>query len=272
MMNARARQLGLRHTHYTTPIGLDTPGNYSSAADLVKLASYDLTHSHYFARIVALPRAVLHSGNHTRVVLNRNALVGRVPWINGVKTGHTSGAGYVLVASATKNGMTLLSAVLGTASEASRDANTLALLSYGFDNFGLRTPVRAGTVLARPLVKDRPGVRTDVIAATTFTRVLPRSARVTLRIEAPRQLAGPLRRHTVVGHVVVRANGRPVARIRLLLARALPAVSPLTLAARFLTRPFTLVSLCALLACVLALGGVWRSRTRGRDAARPNAA
>ena len=56
MMNAEARALGLRHTHYSTPIGLDTPGNYSTAADLVKLADYDLTHCAYFARIVALPQ------------------------------------------------------------------------------------------------------------------------------------------------------------------------------------------------------------------------
>jgi serine-type D-Ala-D-Ala carboxypeptidase (penicillin-binding protein 5/6) len=272
MMTARARELGLRHTHYSTPIGLDTPGNYSSAADLVKLASYALTHSRYFARIVALPHAVLQSGSHTRLIANRNTLVGRVPWINGVKTGHTSGAGYVLVASGSRNGMTLLSAVLGTSSEASRDANTMALLSYGFDNFRVQTPVRAGTVLATATVKDRPGVRADLIAAETLTRVLPRTAKVTFRIDAPRQLAGPLKSHTVLGRVVVLANGRAIARIRLLLARALPAVSPLTLAARFLTRPSTLVSLFALLGVVVVLVGVWRSRWRGRDAARPKAA
>ena len=272
MMNARARELGLRHTHYSTPIGLDTPGNYSSAADLVKLASYALTHSRYFARIVALPHAVLQSGGHSRLVANRNTLVGRVSWINGVKTGHTSGAGYVLVASGTRDGMTLLSAVLGTSSEASRDANTMALLTYGFDNFRLQTPVRAGTVLSTPTVKDRPGVHADLIAAATLTRVLPRTAKVTLRIDAPRQLAGPLKSHTVIGRVVVLANGRAIARIRLLLARALPAVSPLTLAARFLTRPSTLVSLFALLGVVVVLLGVWRSRSRGRDAARPKAA
>src|ERR1700733_2654470 len=52
MMNADARELGLRHTHYSTPIGLDTPGNYSSASDLVKLATYELEHNRFFARIV----------------------------------------------------------------------------------------------------------------------------------------------------------------------------------------------------------------------------
>ena len=115
MMNARsASSSGCTHTHYSTPIGLDTPGNYSIAADLVKLASYDLEHSRYFARIVALPHAVLHSGDYPRYVVNRNDLVAEYPWINGVKTGHTNDAGYVLVASGHRDGMTLISAVLGT--------------------------------------------------------------------------------------------------------------------------------------------------------------
>ena len=144
MMNAEARMLGLRHTHYTTPIGLDTPGNYSSAADLVKLADYDMTHSRYFARIVALPRATLYSGSHVRTVVNRNDLVGRYPWIDGIKTGHTLDAGYVLVASGHRGGMALISAVLGTDSETSRDDNTLALLGYGGANFRVWTPVQQG--------------------------------------------------------------------------------------------------------------------------------
>jgi D-alanyl-D-alanine carboxypeptidase (penicillin-binding protein 5/6) len=271
-MNVRARQLGLAHTHYSTPIGLDTAGNYSSASDLVKLASFELTHHPFFARVVALPDAVLSTGNHRRYVINRNDLVGRVPWIDGVKTGHTSGAGYVLVGSGKRDGMTLISAVLGTSGESARDANTLALLDYGFANFRLATPVLAGSVIANPTVRDRPGVRVNVIAASTFTRVVLRTTRLTTRVEIPHQLAGPLKRQAVVGDVRVLANGRTIARIALLLTRALPAVSSLTLAAHFLTRPSTLVSLVVLLGAVIGLAGVWRWRLRAREAARPEAA
>ena len=135
MMNARARELGLRHTHYSTPAGLDTPGNYSSAGDLVKLAAYLLKTQPFFTRVVALPHAVLRTGNHPRYVTNRNDLVGRYSWVRGVKTGHTSGAGYVLVGYGERHNIKLLSAVLGTSSEASRDANTITLLDYGFSNF-----------------------------------------------------------------------------------------------------------------------------------------
>jgi serine-type D-Ala-D-Ala carboxypeptidase (penicillin-binding protein 5/6) len=262
MMNARARALGLTHTHYSTPAGLDTPDNYSSAADLVKLARFLLAHHPFFARAVALPRAVLHTGDHVRDVVSTNDLLGKVPWIDGVKTGHTLDAGYVLIGSAHRGGMTLISAVLGTSSESSRDANTLALLGYGFANFHLVTPVHAGSVRARPTVRYRSGVRADVVAAGTFRRVLPRSARVTTRVEVPRQLTGPLDRHAVVGSLMVLANGHTMARIPLLLASALPAVSPLTIATGFITKPLTLLLLVAVLGAGVAL--ILRRRLRTR--------
>jgi D-alanyl-D-alanine carboxypeptidase (penicillin-binding protein 5/6) len=252
-MNVRARQLGLTQTHYSTPSGLDTPGNYSSASDLVKLAAYLLKTSPYFKRVVDMPHAVLRTGDHVRYVVNRNDLVGRVPWINGVKTGHTNDAGYVLVGSGAQHGLTLLSTVLGTDSEESRDANTLALLDYGFANFHSVTPVTKGMVLARPTVKDRPGFHAKVIAGASLTRVLAKGTVVHTRVQLPRQLAGPLRRHAVVGTVIVLAGGKTVARIPLLLAQRLPAVSPLALAARFITRPFTLLIVLLLLGSAIGL-------------------
>jgi D-alanyl-D-alanine carboxypeptidase (penicillin-binding protein 5/6) len=257
-MNVRARQLGLTDTHYSTPSGLDTAGNYSSAFDLVKLASYLLDSSPYFKRVVAMPHAVLRSGNHARYVVNRNTLIGRVPWINGVKTGHTNDAGYVLVGSGTQHGLTLLSAVLGTSSEASRDSNTLAVLDYGFSDFHQVTPIQAGELLARPTVKDRPGVRVPVIAGEQFTRVLPKRTVVRTRLEVPKQLTGPLKRHAVVGSVVVLADGKAIARIPVLLSKRLAAVSPLAIAARFILRPITLLVVLVLLA--LATGLIVRRR------------
>jgi D-alanyl-D-alanine carboxypeptidase (penicillin-binding protein 5/6) len=267
-MNARTRQLGLRDTHYSTPIGLDIAGNHSSAADLAKLASYDLTHSPYFARVVALRSAVLRSGDHQRYVVNRNDLVGRVPWINGVKTGHTLDAGYVLVASGHRDGMTLVSAVLGTSSEGERDANTMALLDYGFANFRPVTPVATGAVLARPAVRDRPGLHAPVLASRTFRRILPRRTRVRVRVEAPHQLRGPLRRHAEVGTAVVLANGRPIARIPLVLSRALPAVSWLAVAAQSTSKPMILLVLVIVIVVLGAFAFTASRRRRARAASR----
>ncbi|MGZ4168697.1 MAG: D-alanyl-D-alanine carboxypeptidase family protein [Solirubrobacteraceae bacterium] len=245
MMNAEARRLGLRHSHYTTPIGLDTPGNYSTAGDLVKLADYDMTHSRYFARIVALPRATLYSGNHVRTVVNRNVLVSEFPWIDGVKTGHTLDAGYVLVAAGHRGGMALISAVVGTDSEHSRDANTLALLNYGGAGFRVWTPVRKGQLLAHPTVKDQPDQRPAIAAASGYTRILPRDARVRVRVAVPHQLVGPLPAQSVVGTATVTDGRRVLARIPLVLTRRLPAVSGLTRATRFMTQPLALLVIAA---------------------------
>lgn len=269
MMNARARQLGLTHTHYSTPIGLDTPGNYSSPCDLVKLARYVLQHQPFFRRVVGLRGATLKTGRLIRHVANRNDLVGRIPWINGVKTGHTHGAGYVLVGSGSRDGMYLISAVLGTSSESARDANTLELLDYGFNDFHRVKPIRQGAVIARPPVKDRPGFRAAVIAGGSFSRIIPTSSRLTTRVVMPRRLIGPLARHAVVGKVQVLLDGRVVASVPLLLAQRLPAVSKLTIAARFLTRTTTLlVLLGAVVGAVVGLALTRRERIGEGDPAQ----
>ncbi|MBV9309205.1 MAG: D-alanyl-D-alanine carboxypeptidase, partial [Solirubrobacterales bacterium] len=89
MMNARAAALGLSQTHYSTPSGLDTPGNYSSPGDLARLAQFLLAKHPFFAQTVARVKARIAIDGATRQVSNRNDLVGSVPWVHGVKTGHT---------------------------------------------------------------------------------------------------------------------------------------------------------------------------------------
>jgi serine-type D-Ala-D-Ala carboxypeptidase (penicillin-binding protein 5/6) len=268
MMNREARRLGLKHTHYTTPIGLDTPGNYSSAADLVKLAEYDLSHSKFFAHTVAEPSAVLSTGP-VRYVTNLNTLVGTVPWIDGVKTGHTNEAGYVLVASGDKHGMPLITAVLGTDSETARSTNTMTLMNYGYANFRSWTPIRSHQVVARPAIKDRPGVHVPVYAAASFTRILPRHARVRIRTDVPARLAGPLPRGTVVGSAKVVENGHVIKSVPVVLERTLPAVSGLTLAARTATKPLTLALVAIVVALALAALVIARRRRGAGGPGRP---
>jgi D-alanyl-D-alanine carboxypeptidase (penicillin-binding protein 5/6) len=122
-MNADARSLGLTRTHYANPIGLDSPENYSSPYDLTRLAAYVLANYPFFASSVRLTHATLTTGNYVRSVTNTDTLLGTEPWITGVKSGHTDAAGYILVSSGTRDGLTLVSSVLGTALEAARNAN-----------------------------------------------------------------------------------------------------------------------------------------------------
>ena len=249
MMNAKARELGLDHTHYSTPIGLDTPGNYSSAVGPGQARA--LRHSELAvlpSRGGAAQRGAAHGPARSRGRSTATTSSARYHWINGVKTGHTNAAGYVLVGSGTRNGMTLVSAVLGTPSEDARDASTLALLDWGFDHFQMRTVVHAGQVLARPTVKGRKDMHARVVADLTYNHVFAKGAHVHLRVTAPQQLDGPLERDAVVGSVAVMDGRKLVRRIPLVLAAAVPAPAPVTSALDFITRPFTLVVVVLLIA------------------------
>ncbi len=126
-MNRRAQALGLSNTHFANPIGLDDPENYSTAKDLARLA-IRLRRYEFFRRTVDLENATLRSGAMDRTVPNRNRLVGRIDAVNGVKTGYTRRAGNVLVGSATRDGVTVISVVLGAPSERARDSDSLTLL------------------------------------------------------------------------------------------------------------------------------------------------
>lgn len=261
MMNADAAALGLRHTHYSTPVGLDTPGNFSTATDLVVLTRYLLRTQPFLRHAVDRPRATIRIGSSTRVVDNLNVLVGRVPWVNGVKTGHTLGAGYVLVGSGTRGHLTLISAVLGAPTETARESDTLALLKWGFENFHLVSPVTAGQVVATRPVRGRPGQHAVLLVTGSYSSVVSRSAPVRTVVYARKELTGPLPKGAVVGTADVLVGGSTVASFRLRLARSVPAPPP-GVTATTIAGPFTLVLLVLLLGLVTVRG------RRGRRMAR----
>jgi D-alanyl-D-alanine carboxypeptidase (penicillin-binding protein 5/6) len=214
LMNASARSLGLRDTHFSNPIGLDEPGNYSSASDLVKLTLI-LRRSPFFRAVTDRARVTLHSGARPRTLLNRNLLVRRYAFVNGVKTGHTQQAGYVLIGSATRHGVTVLSAVLGDAGEAARDADTLALLRYGLSRYRRSTPVRRNERFATARLRDRDE-HVDLVAARTVHWTVRRGEPAHTRVTAaPHVVDGPLPARARVGTVQVRWRGHVVARVPL---------------------------------------------------------
>lgn len=225
-MNRRARELGLRDTHYANAIGLDDPDNYSSARDLAVLARH-LMRDPRFARVVARPRAKLRSGRRARVVKNRNALVDRYPFVDGIKTGHTRKARDVLVGAASGRGAQVISVVLGEPSESARNEDTLELLRYGLDQFRRVPAVRRGRTLARADAEDIPDRRVRLVAARDVALTVRRGERPRLRIDAPSELSGPLPAGRRVGAATVIYGGKPVRTVALVTAQAVPAAGVL---------------------------------------------
>jgi D-alanyl-D-alanine carboxypeptidase (penicillin-binding protein 5/6) len=252
-MNRRATALGLKNTRFANPIGLDDANNYSSARDLATLA-VRLRGYEFFRRTVDLPSAVLRSGARRRTVVNRNTLVRRVADINGVKTGHTGRAGYVLVGSATRDGVTVVSVVLGEPSERARDTDSLALLRYGLSRFDARTVVPEGRVLGRVGLRYRDDKSVNVIAGATVTRVLRRGARTNITVSGlPSEVDGPLPRGTRLGTATVRRGRTVLARVPVVTARPVAEAGLGMRLNDMLGRLQTIVALVLLVVCSLPL-------------------
>ena len=235
-MNRRARMLGLRSTRFADPIGLD-PGNRSSARDLVGL-TLQLRRFPFFKRSVDRSAATLESGDRPRSLLNRNTLLRAQPWVNGVKTGHTNRAGYVLVGSATRRGVTVVTVVLGTPSEAARNADTLALLRYGLSRYSRRLAVRRGAVLARAPIRYRRGAELDLVAARTVRRVVRRGQKPRVRVvSAAEEIEGPIRKGQRLGTAEVLVGSARVGTVPLVAAAAVPAASAVQRTKDVATRP-----------------------------------
>jgi len=266
LMNRRARELGLRDTHYANPVGLDQPGNYSSAADLVKLTLV-LRQRAFFRATTDLASVTLRSGSRPRHLVNRNDLVRTVPYVNGVKTGHTNGAGYVLVGSATRNGVTVVTAVIGDDSNAARDSDSLKLLRYGLSRYRRVAPVRKGAVFGSSALKYRDE-KVDLVAARTISRVARRGERIGRSvIGAPAEIEGPLDAGTRVGTILVRQRGRIVERVALVTAQDVSAATIWQRIGDYLDRGSTRAVLVLLALCSLYLALMRRRLTRRRNGA-----
>jgi D-alanyl-D-alanine carboxypeptidase (penicillin-binding protein 5/6) len=249
-MNRRARQLGLRNTHYANPVGLDAPGNYSSAHDLAALARRLMTIP-TFARIVDKPRATLRSGDHVRTIHNRNLLIGRYRFVDGVKTGHTSTAHYVLVGAAHGNGGKVVSVVLGEPSETARDVDTLALLRWGVDQYKRVTLLRPGHTVTYAKVAHHPELKIRLTTRRPATFTLRRGERLTTRVHVPGELQGPIAAGRRVGSVDVLYLGHKVKTLGLVTTRTVPGATLV----QQLTDPLGPL-LTALALALVVLGGV----------------
>ena len=265
-MNKRAKALGLRDTHYTTPVGLDDPGNYSSARDLAKLA-IRLRSFEFFRRTTDLPRATLRSGSRKRTVINRNTLVRTVAAVNGVKTGHTSRAGFVLVGSARRAGVTVISVVLGEPSERARDTDSLALLRYGLSAYEQVTPLPQGRTLGKVRLRYRGDESVDVVAGATVRRVLRDGARTSVTVTGlPKQVDGPLPRGSRVGTATVRSGKEVLARVPVVTAKPVSEAGLGTRLNDLVSRSQTIIALVLLLVCSLPLLMLRRRAMRRRRA------
>lgn len=134
LMNKKAKELGLKNTHFVTPHGLDDPEHYTTAYELAKIADYALKNE-MFAKIVGTKEHTININGYAKQLCNTNELLGYLQGVSGVKTGFTNNAGRCLVTSVNRNDFEIITVVLGADTKKIRTADSINLIEYAYENY-----------------------------------------------------------------------------------------------------------------------------------------
>jgi serine-type D-Ala-D-Ala carboxypeptidase (penicillin-binding protein 5/6) len=222
MMNEYARRLGMKGSNFQNSDGLPAPNHYTTARDVATLAAALIRDFPQYYPLFSLRQFMWNNIRQD----NRNGLLDKDPTVDGLKTGHTDSAGFCLASSANRNGMRLISVVMGAPSVKAREDASAALLSYGYTFFEtLRVKTAKETILKPRVYKSSAefvdlGVPFDVYA--TVGRGQGASLKTATHLSSE-PLIAPLAAGGAVGEFTVTdATGAIVARAPLVPFAAVP--------------------------------------------------
>lgn len=218
-MNARAQAIGLHHTHFVRPDGLDAPGHVASARDIAVLAQVAM-HVPVVRALVRERSDTIEGGRFT--VHTWNDLLGVVPGIIGVKTGHTNDAGWCQVAAVRRPGYTIYAVILGSPTRAQRNADLERLLAWGVSQYRTSTLVKRAVYAQTATGWGRGSI--PLVVRKPLVRVVRTGRPLVERVIAPSAVALPV------------ALGQRLGRVEIWDGRTLLGTRPL-LAARAVSRP-----------------------------------
>jgi serine-type D-Ala-D-Ala carboxypeptidase (penicillin-binding protein 5/6) len=221
MMNANAKRLGMVGSHFENSSGLPSPQHYTTARDLSLLANAiirDYPQDYKWFSV----REFEHNGIKQQ---NRNGLLEKDPTVDGLKTGHTDSAGFCLVTSALRDGMRLVSVVMGSASMKARENASTALLNYGFTFYDTKLVVKGGDVLASARVWKGQSASVDFGIKDDLYITLPRGEAGSVKTAAdiPPRLIAPLVADAPLGSLRVFAGSQTLATVPMHPLKSVPA-------------------------------------------------
>ena len=210
MMNRTAQRMGLKDTNFLNASGYfegPAPTHYSTARDLARLAAA-LIRDHPETHQLHATKEYTYNGIRQH---NRNRLLWADPTVDGLKTGHSSAAGFCLIATARRGPRRLISVVLGTASEDARARDSLNLLNWGFTGFDAVKLYDKGQAISQ--LKVFKGVQNVVKAgfAEDFVVSVPRGSadKLSVQLISQQPLIAPVAAGAVVGTLKLAVAGQP---------------------------------------------------------------
>lgn len=219
-MNREAARLGMTNTRFANPTGLPAAQQYTSAADMARLAATLIRDYPEYYPAYAQREFRYHNITQS----NRNRLLWTDPNVDGVKTGHTEAAGWCLVASARRGDRRLVSVVLGAASDAARASESQALLNWGFQAFDTVRLYQSGQPIAMLKVwkGSAPEVGAGFLADRYVTLPKGQAANLKLTLEAQEPLVAPVASGQHLGLVKVGFEGKTLAEFPLIALAEVP--------------------------------------------------
>jgi D-alanyl-D-alanine carboxypeptidase (penicillin-binding protein 5/6) len=211
LMNANAKRLGMAGTHFENSSGLPSANHYTTAHDMSLLAIALIHDFPQYYKYFSV-REFEYNGIKQQ---NRNGLLGRDSSIDGLKTGHTESAGFCLVTSALRDGMRVVSVVLGAKSFKGREDASGALINYAFTFYDTKLVVKGGTKLASAHVWKAAVTPVDVGVSEDLYVTLPRSASNDIKttVDVQQRLIAPLSNTADIGVLHVLAGTQSLATV-----------------------------------------------------------
>ena len=217
-MNETARELGMDHSSFANPNGLDDEKHYSTARDMAVLACAALENETVLR--IASTRSITIGG---RTMTNHNKLLSMMDGCLGLKTGYTRAAGRTLVSCAERNGQRLVAVTLQDGNDW---ADHQSLFEYGFSAYPAQRPAILGRELGRAAVAGGMSDSVPLVAADSFSWPLAEGERLETSLELFRDLSAPVTAGTRAGQAVFTLNGQEVGRVDLLCGETvLPVVA-----------------------------------------------
>ncbi|TXJ00691.1 MAG: D-alanyl-D-alanine carboxypeptidase [Aquabacterium sp.] len=207
MMNNEAKRLGMKNTNFMNATGLPDPSHKASARDLAILARAIIHDSSEYYSIYA-EKDFTYNGIKQG---NRNALLYTDPTVDGLKTGHTSEAGFCLTASAKRNGQRLITVVMGTNSMQARADQTRALFNWAFASYENIRPVQGGATVQSVPVRFGKVDQVNIGPLQDVVMTVPRgqAAQVKTEVKLNPEITAPIAKGAVLGKIVVTLDGQP---------------------------------------------------------------
>ena len=210
LMNEKAAELGMDHSHFSNPHGLDAEDHYSTARDMAILTAWAMGMEDFVE--IASTRQKSVAG---RSLANHNKLLWRYPGALGVKTGYTKASGRSLVSAAERDGTLLICVTLSAPDDWDDHA---ALYDWGFAHFKYHAPITAGEQIAVLSVISGMADQVSVIAEMGLSLLVSPEDVVTMDVHVPRFVYAGVQAGEPVGQVLVQVNGEMVLDTRLLFA------------------------------------------------------